>query len=112
MLRPEVIVVDNASSDGTAEIVKSFPGVVLVEEPTKGIVHARNGGFEESTSPLVANLDADTEMPVGWIERVLTEFERDPELVALSGPSVYHDLPPGQQLVVSMFYWAAVPVYF
>lgn len=88
----EIIVVNNASVDRTGEVARSFPFARVVDEPRKGLVRARQTGYEASTGDLVANVDADTLMPEGWINRVFEEFSTDPNLVALSGPYVYYDL--------------------
>lgn len=81
----EIIVVNNASTDRTKEIAEGFEGVTVVDEFEKGLVYARRAGFNASTAELVANLDADTELPDGWIETVMSSFEKQPELVGLSG---------------------------
>ena len=107
----EVVVVNNASTDDTRAAAMAFPGVKVVDEPTKGIVHARHRGLKETTADLVANIDADTIMPVGWIDVVLGEFSQDAHLVALSGPFVYYDLPRWRQFLVRCAYAAAYPLY-
>jgi glycosyltransferase involved in cell wall biosynthesis len=107
----EVIVVDNASSDGTGDIARSFAGVRVIDEPQKGIVHARDAGFHATDAELVANIDADTIVPPGWLDTVFDEFAGDPELVALSGPYFYHDLSRPKQLVVAGFYVLTWLVY-
>jgi len=88
----EIIVVNNASTDGTGAKARSFPSVRVIDEPRKGLVRARQTGFEASTGELIGNVDADTRMPARWVERVLTEFEADPNLVGLTGPCMYYDL--------------------
>ena len=95
----EIIVVNNASTDDTAAIVKKYPDVQLVNEPEKGIVHARRAGFLASTGELIANVDADTRITPGWIKKVMDEFARDPKLVGLSGPFIYYDAPWKVRLV-------------
>ncbi len=110
-INAEIIVVNNASSDRTGEVAAAFPGVTVVNELQKGLVHARRAGFEASTAELVANIDADTELPEGWIDTVLTTFERQPELVALSGPYIYHDLSLWNRFLVRMFYYISFAVY-
>jgi glycosyltransferase involved in cell wall biosynthesis len=107
----EVVVVDNASTDGTVAIAASFERVRVVEEPRKGIVHARQRGFDSTRGEIVANIDADTIMPPGWIDTVFSEFEKDPRLVCLSGPEHFIDLPAWQQVIVDSVYWAAIPLY-
>ena len=67
----EIIVVNNASTDKTREIALSFPGVIVVDEPQKGIVHARHAGFLASSGDLIANIDADTMLTPGWINKIL-----------------------------------------
>ena len=64
----EVIVVNNASTDKTAEIARSFPGVIVVDEPKKGLSQARHSGFAASSGDLIANVDADTILPKGWLD--------------------------------------------
>ena len=88
----EVVVVNNASVDRTGEIARGFAGVKVVDEPKKGLVNARHAGFENSTGPLVANIDSDTLVPEGWLTTVIREFSANPQLVCLSGPYVYYDM--------------------
>jgi len=88
----EVIVVNNASMDRTGEEARFFPFARVVDEPRKGLVRARQTGYEASSGELIANVDADTLMPAGWIQTVLKEFSADQKLVALSGPYIYYDL--------------------
>jgi cellulose synthase/poly-beta-1,6-N-acetylglucosamine synthase-like glycosyltransferase len=102
--RAEVIVVNNASTDNTRAVADSFPGVIVVDEPVKGLVQARRAGFQRATGALVANIDADTIVTRGWLNRVLEEFRRHPRLVALSGPYIYYDVPRRTRAAVRAFY--------
>jgi glycosyltransferase involved in cell wall biosynthesis len=108
----EIIVVNNASTDRTREIALSYPGVTLVDEPRKGLTYARQAGFCASSGDLIANVDSDSRLTPGWMEKVLTAFDEDTSLVALSGPVVFYDLPPRQRLSVHIFYILAYLVYF
>ena len=103
----EVIVVNNASTDGTRAVALAFPGVTLVDEPRKGLTHARQAGFDACSGELVANVDADSRLPDGWLAEVLREFASRPAMLALSGPLVYYDLPPGKSALVRFFYGTA-----
>ena len=107
----EIVVVDNASTDNTAAIAGRFERVRVVTETRKGIVWARKAGYEATTAPLVANIDADNMLTPGWSTTVIREFEADPELVALSGPFIYHDLSPLHRLWVRFFYCGAYVAY-
>ncbi len=101
----EVVVVNNASTDATAKIAGDFEMVRIVNEPKKGLVHARHAGMQASTGELILNIDSDTVLPGGWLETVLREFERDEKLVALSGPFIYYDLSILRRAYVKVFYF-------
>ena len=109
----EVIVVDNNSTDKTAEIAKSFSNVRVILEKEKGVTKARERGFRESTGDIVAFMDADCRMPEGWARRVAEEFDGDPSLACLSGPYVFYDASKWQNFL-SWCYWylLGIPSYF
>ncbi len=107
----EIVVVNNASSDNTKQIAQSYPGVTVVDESQKGLVHARHAGFEATSAELVANIDADTQLPEGWITTVLSAFEKTPELVAISGPYIYHDMAWHNRVMVRGFYYISFLIY-
>lgn len=106
----EVIVVNNNSNDRTEEVARRYPGVQVVEEKEKGLVPARQAGFKASTGDLIANVDADTRIPRGWIRRVMEEFEKDPKLVALSGPFIYYDAPLEVRIFTHVFYYISFTI--
>ena len=108
----DVVVVNNNSTDRTAEIAGSYAGVRVVDERQKGLVSARDGGFKATTAELVANIDGDTVVPPGWIDTVFEEFDKDPKLVCLSGPYVYYDLSGWNRFLISMFYGLTWLIYF
>ena len=93
----EIIVVDNNSTDRTASVAESFSGVRVVRELRQGVVHARNRGFNEAKSDIIARVDADTLLPSEWTIQVMREF-RSSNIAALTGSISYYDMPK-QQLV-------------
>ncbi|HTQ71191.1 MAG TPA: glycosyltransferase family 2 protein [Acidocella sp.] len=107
----EIIVVNNASTDNTRAVALSVAGVRVVDEPRKGLVQARWSGFENSTGELIANIDADTVVPEGWLSEVLRQFARTPKLVGLSGPYIYYGVPRKVNLVVAAYYRLAWLAY-
>ncbi len=107
----EVVVVNNASTDATGEVAASFAGVILVDEPVKGLVQARRAGFMRASGGLIANIDADTIITRGWLARVLRDFARNPKLVALSGPYIYYDVSKPTRAAVRGFYWLGYMFY-
>lgn len=108
----EVIVVNNASTDRTKEIASSFPKVIVVDEPRKGLLFARQAGFEASTGELIANVDSDSILTPGWINTVLYEFSKNKKLAALSGPFIYYDLPVAANVGVRFYYYLGYIIYF
>ena len=107
----EIIVVNNASTDGTRELAMRYPGVRVIDQPIKGLTQARQAGFLASTGELIANVDADSRLPKGWLTQVLKEFEARPKMFALSGPLTYYDLTRLQGQLVKVFYGLAWMTY-
>jgi glycosyltransferase involved in cell wall biosynthesis len=109
----EILVVDNASIDATAEVARRVPGVRVIHEPNKGLTKARQAGLEAAAGELIGYVDADTRMPPGWIARVLRTFERHPHVVCVSGPYIYYDAKHWQRAMVRL-YWIllASPAYW
>jgi glycosyltransferase involved in cell wall biosynthesis len=87
----EIIVVDNGSSDATAEIVRSHP-VTYLYEPRRGVSHARNRGIEASEAEIVALLDGDCVVGPGWMREIVAPFS-DPAIGAVGGE--LENMPPG-----------------
>lgn len=85
----EIIVVNNNSTDRTAEIAKNM-GAKVVNESTQGITAARNRGFDYAAGDIIARCDADTLMPSDWIEKIMKCFE-DKTIDALTGPIIVYD---------------------
>lgn len=78
----EIIVVDNASSDGTLAMIRSeFPEVTLVEmpNPAYGACETFNIGFSTASCDFVAILDDDIVLPDDWVEKMLAKFAIEPE---------------------------------
>ena len=104
----EIIVVDNASTDGTARIAGNIEGVTVVYETRKGTGNARQTGAERATGDLIAYIDADTIMPEGWIDSVEHHF-RDSQVVFLSGPYRYTDSVRYPKWFLNFIWWFFVP---
>jgi GT2 family glycosyltransferase len=75
--RFEVIVVDNHSSDGTAEIAQAH-GARVVWEPIANRSRARNRGAQAAASRLYAFTDADCVADPGWLAALLAAAGRAP----------------------------------
>jgi GT2 family glycosyltransferase len=75
-----VILVDNGSTDGSADLVRArFPQVHLVENSdNRGFAVANNQAIRASTSEFVATLNNDTEVDPGWLGALVRAMETDP----------------------------------
>lgn len=82
----EVIVVDNASSDGSAAAARAHEGVRVIELPANlGFAAGNNTGIRASRGTKLLLLNSDTLMPPGAIDAMLGELQRHPD-VAVVGP--------------------------
>jgi GT2 family glycosyltransferase len=75
--RFEVIVVDNDSSDGTADVAAAH-GAHVVSEPIANRSRARNRGAEAASTSLYAFTDADCVADARWLESLLACADRAP----------------------------------
>lgn len=77
----EHIVVDGGSTDGTIDIVKSYPHLRWISEPDRGQSDAMNKGFSLSTGDIIVNLNADDFFSIGAFIGVLPFFQRGSDFV-------------------------------
>lgn len=94
----EIIVVDNMSSDDTAAIVERLasrnPKIRLIQESRRGVIAARNAGFDAAAGDIIGRIDADSLAHRGWARAVRTFFTHaDEEIGAGSGLFDQHDMP-------------------
>jgi hypothetical protein len=61
----------------------------------QGLVVARETGRRMATGDVLVYPDADCRAPLTWLERVDRRFQRDPDLIALSGPYRFYDWTGG-----------------
>jgi glycosyltransferase involved in cell wall biosynthesis len=68
----ELLLVDNASTDGTPEVMRAFEHsempVHVVREENQGLSHARNRGVDEAQGRVLLFTDDDVRFPSGWIQ--------------------------------------------
>jgi O-antigen biosynthesis protein len=82
----EVIVVDDGSSDRTAEVAGRFD-VRLISTPNRGLSSARNTGLAAATGEIVAYLDDDAFPDRDWLRYLALAFQRS-DHVGVGGPNV------------------------
>jgi glycosyltransferase involved in cell wall biosynthesis len=84
----EVIVVDNASSDRTREVVEarlSHPRLRYVHESVLGLSVARNTGATQAFSPILAYLDDDAVASSQWLQVLHDAFQQNEKLAIAGG---------------------------
>ncbi|MGY6529150.1 MAG: glycosyltransferase family 2 protein [Cyanobacterium sp.] len=94
-----VMVVDNGSTDDTAQIVKkrlNNPRLKYVYEPKLGLSVARNTGALNTDADIIAYLDDDAEASVSWLGNLREIYENDSQ-VAIAGGAVNLILPKGYE---------------
>jgi glycosyltransferase involved in cell wall biosynthesis len=90
----ELLIVDNASTDGTASlvqgVVRAHPTVRVVCHPELGVSHARNRALAEARGRLVLFLDDDAMARDGWLEAYRRFFRNLPSpRVAAAGGRIF-----------------------
>lgn len=84
--RTRVIVVDDGSSDDTAQLARAAgPTVTVIAGATAGPGAARNRGASQVTTPYLAFCDADDRWPPDRLERDLEVLDADPSIDILLG---------------------------
>jgi glycosyltransferase involved in cell wall biosynthesis len=79
----EIIVVDDASSDDTESVVKSFSDrkiIYVKHQQNSGAPSARNTGIEKARGACIAFLDSDDEWLSEKLEKQMEVFERSPQI--------------------------------
>lgn len=106
--RWEAVVVDNNSSDNTAEVVEGFIAahpevrVRLVSESKQGLSHARNCGIDNSSGAIVAIIDDDELAAPTLLADYVAFFESHPGVVAAGG-RIVANYPTGKPTWMTSF---------
>ncbi len=85
--RGEVIVVDDRSTDRSGELAAAAGARVVANTGTQGPGGARNAGLRAARGELVAFVDADCLVEIGWSDGLAALLEADPRL-AVVGPRI------------------------
>ena len=80
----EVIVVNDGSSDRTADIASTFTRVKVINTPNGGAPRATNIGIHAAQNDIVVSLDADAVLEKHWLQKIMPSFS-DPTVGAVAG---------------------------
>ena len=98
--RHEVVVVDDASTDNTADVARDY-GVRVIRMPCNvGPAVARNYGCKEARGDIVVFLDADVCATPDTLDQFVHTFESDPHVAAVFGS---YDTQPTRTNLVSQY---------
>ena len=106
----QIIVVDNNSTDSTAEIAQKYNSVSLIKESNQGLIPARNRGFDAANGKILCRIDADTILPPHWtrtVRQVLGSNEAD----AVTGPAQFQLIPfinYAPTIITRIYFWFAL----
>lgn len=71
----EIIVVDNGSTDRTADLARER-GARIIPQPVRGYGNAYQAGFANATGDIIATGDADMTYPLDALPELLAEFDK------------------------------------
>lgn len=100
----EVIVVDNNSTDGTADVAMQYTHglhVRTIKETKRGRGAARAAGFASAKGEIICSTDADTYLPKNWLDAITSPLKGE-QYVATAGTCKIEDCKP---FTNSFFNW-------
>ncbi len=90
----EIIVVDDASSDGSEEIAKADPSVILMKnEKNSGFAYSVNRGIEAAKNPFIILLNNDVVLEEGFISCLVEAIRQDPKIFSVTSKMIRYKEP-------------------
>ena len=86
----EILMVDNNSTDESAEIIRQYPRVRLLQEQQQGAYVARNTGVASSRGAMLAFTDSDCVASSEWLKELVAPFS-DPAVGLVQGRRIFGD---------------------
>jgi glycosyltransferase involved in cell wall biosynthesis len=89
----QLIVVDDGSQDGSAEIAASFPQVILIKQDNQGPASARNTGLAAAKGAFIAFVDADDLVPPTKLTTQVGYLMENRDVACVLGKQAWTDAP-------------------
>ncbi len=109
----EVIVVDNGSTDATAEVARAA-GARVVDQPVRGIWPATAAGFDAASGDLLARLDADSVPSPEWLAEIERRMSQRDRPTVVTGSGVFYGGTAPRRWIArhiyigGYFYWIGI----
>jgi len=96
----EIVVVDDGSTDDTAQVVKRYQNkVTYIFQENSGKAQATREAIENSCGRYILNLDADDLFLPNKIQEVVNIFESDPDIVHVGHPALFWNVDGDTRIV-------------
>lgn len=107
----EIIMVDNASTDGSVELVKeNFPNVQIIEnDENKGFSGGTNAGIDVAKGELLALFNQDAVAKNDWLVKLIEKIESSKNIAAVAGKVYFYHDTYGKNAVAST--WSKIDPY-
>lgn len=95
----EILVVDNGSTDETAELLRKYP-VRVILDTTKSVTHLFNTGWRNAQGEIIAFINDDAAAEPTWLKNIMATFEKLKDAGAVGGPTIVpEDLMNNQEML-------------
>jgi len=82
----ELLVVDDGATDATPEVAERFGARLIRHDERRSLNAARNSGIRAAGADLIAFVDDDVLVPLGWVDAMVEGAARHPDAEAFGGP--------------------------
>ncbi len=96
----EVILVNDGSTDRSAEIIERYPFQIVTSDTNRGISAGRNAGLRAATGEIIAYIDADARADPDWLMYLARTYEEQ-DVAGVGGPN---PVPPEDPWVAQCVY--------